>query len=148
MAATKEPLLLQRGWRLEDTVVEPTPDSSAVEGTFDEQASQAMAAVRAAYAAEVQPPANTFTSRLKIALESVRRWYVHDQISQNTAVSESLEVNPMDKARMTFNLVAEDILQGVYKSNFNFYRQVNDNQAFKDALFAWLFERYLESRAS
>lgn len=74
--------------------------------------------------------------------------YVQEQISQNTAVSESIEVNPMDKARLTFDLVAEDIIQGVYKSNFNFYRQVNDNQAFKEALFTWLFEKYLENRAS
>jgi type I restriction enzyme R subunit len=74
--------------------------------------------------------------------------YVREQIAQNAAVSDSLEVNPLDKARMTFDLVADDIIQGVYKSNFNFYRQVNDNQAFKDALFTWLFERYLESRAS
>lgn len=72
--------------------------------------------------------------------------YVQDQISQSAAVSESLEVNPMDKARMTFNLVTEDIIQSVYKSNFNFYRQVNDNKVFKDALFTWLFDRYLENR--
>jgi hypothetical protein len=43
---------------------------------------------------------------------------------------------------------SEHIIQGVYKSNFNFYRQVNDNQAFKEALFSWLFEKYLENRAS
>lgn len=72
--------------------------------------------------------------------------YVQEQIAQSAAVSDSLEVNPRDKARMTFNLVTEDILQGVYESNFNFYRQVTDNQAFKDALFSWLFEQYLKHR--
>jgi type I restriction enzyme R subunit len=50
--------------------------------------------------------------------------------------------------RLTFEHVAGDVIQDVYKSNFNFYRLVSDNESFRDALFTWLFERYLESKAS
>lgn len=74
--------------------------------------------------------------------------YIQEQIAQSTAVNESLQVNPLDKARMTFDHVADRIFQGVYKSNFNLYRQVNDNRSFRDALFTWLFEQYLRDRAS
>jgi type I restriction enzyme R subunit len=73
--------------------------------------------------------------------------YVQDQLSRNAAMNESIEVNPIDKARITFDLVAENIIQDVYKSNFDFYRQVNDNHAFKDMLFSWLFNKYLGNRA-
>lgn len=74
--------------------------------------------------------------------------YVQEQIAQSGAVSDSLRVNPIDKVRLTFEHVAGDVIQDVYKSNFNFYRLVSDNESFRDALFTWLFERYLESKAS
>jgi type I restriction enzyme R subunit len=74
--------------------------------------------------------------------------YVQEQIAQSGAVNDSLKVNPLDKVRLTFEHVAGDVIQDVYKSNFNFYRLVTDNDTFRDALFTWLFERYLESKAS
>lgn len=74
--------------------------------------------------------------------------YVQEQIAQSGAVSDSLRVNPIDKVRLTFEHVAGDVIQDVYKSNFNFYRLVSDNESFRDALFTWLFERYLENKAS
>lgn len=74
--------------------------------------------------------------------------YVQEQIDQSAAITDSLKVNPLDKVRLTFEHVAGDVIQDVYKSNFNFYRLVSDNEPFRDALFAWLFEQYLNRKAS
>jgi type I restriction enzyme R subunit len=74
--------------------------------------------------------------------------YVQGQIDQSAAIIDSLKVNPLDKVRLTFEHVAGDVIQDVYKSNFNFYRLVSDNEPFRDALFAWLFEQYLNRKAS
>ncbi len=80
--------------------------------------------------------------------DSVTIEYVQEQIAQSATITDSLKVNPLDKVRLTFEHVAGDVIQDVYKSNFNFYRLVSDNDSFRDALFTWLFERYLESKAS
>src|SRR5690606_23342583 len=74
--------------------------------------------------------------------------YVQGQIDQSAAIIDSLKVNPLDKVRLTFEHVAGDVIQDVYKSNFNCCRLVSDDEAFRDALFAWLCEQYLNRKAS
>jgi type I restriction enzyme R subunit len=63
------------------------------------------------------------------------------QLAESQAVQNSVRVNPPDKVRLTAYQVLEDIFQGVYTSNFDLYKQVTDNERFREALFGWLFEK-------
>jgi type I restriction enzyme, R subunit len=73
--------------------------------------------------------------------------YAVEKLSESDAVNNSAEVNPPDKVRMTAFHVLEDIFQEVYESNFDLYKQVTDNERFRNALFGWLFERYLAGQS-
>lgn len=72
--------------------------------------------------------------------------YVENQVAQSDVVKNSFKVNSKDKARMTFEHVAEDAVQDIYQSNFRLYQHIADNKAFRDALFSWLFERYIKMK--
>jgi type I restriction enzyme R subunit len=74
--------------------------------------------------------------------------YAAKKLAENTAVEDSAKINSPDKVKRTVYHVLEDIFQDVYQSNFDLYKQVSDNETFKDALFGWLFEQYIESKAS
>jgi type I restriction enzyme R subunit len=63
--------------------------------------------------------------------------------NDDLALSSSVKVSPPDSARLTFDHVAGDNVQDMIDSNFKFYKQITDDQAFAKALFDWLFQRYL-----
>ena len=71
--------------------------------------------------------------------------YAVEKLSESDTISNSAQVNPPDKVRMTAYHVLEDIFQDVYESNFDLYKQVTDNERFRQALFGWLFERYVDA---
>lgn len=74
--------------------------------------------------------------------------FVGHKIAHNQAIRDSLEVNPVDKARLTFDIAAEDLFQSMFESNYRLYRQISDNKAFKATLLDYLFQNYLDQRAS
>ncbi len=70
------------------------------------------------------------------------------RLQENAALEASVRVNPPDNARLTFNLVAADKIQEMMTSNFEFFRQVNDNPEFEKTFLGWLFDRYLSKAKS
>ena len=55
-----------------------------------------------------------------------------------------MKVNPPESTRLTFDHVANDRIQDMINTNFEFYKQVTDNPDFGRLFFDWLFERYLK----
>lgn len=56
----------------------------------------------------------------------------------------SIRVNSPENAQLTFNNVVNDQMQEMVETNFKFYKQVNDDPDFAQALLSWLFQRYLD----
>jgi len=68
---------------------------------------------------------------------------LEQRLSGNPALEASVLVNPPENARLTFDLVVNDLLQDMIDGHFKFYKQVNDDPEFSKVLLDWLFERYL-----
>jgi type I restriction enzyme R subunit len=64
------------------------------------------------------------------------------KLNEDPALSASVQVNTPENARLTFNHVAEDKLQDMIDTNFQFYKQITDDPEFAKQLFDFLFERY------
>jgi len=64
------------------------------------------------------------------------------KLNEDPALSASVQVNTPENARLTFNHVAEDKLQDMIDTNFQFYKQITDDPQFAKHLFDFLFERY------
>ena len=64
------------------------------------------------------------------------------KLNEDPALSASVQVNTPDNARLTFNHVAEDKLQDMIDTNFQFYKQITDDPEFAKHLFDFLFARY------
>jgi len=65
-------------------------------------------------------------------------------VRDSDAVRKSIEVNSESDARLTFDSVAEDELQGMIDKNFKLYKKIVDNDAFGHMLFDFLFDRTLD----
>jgi type I restriction enzyme, R subunit len=69
------------------------------------------------------------------------------ELEQRLAINEALEasvrVNPPENARLTFDIVVNELLQDMIDGHFKFYKQVNDDPQFAKTFLDWLFERYL-----
>lgn len=79
-----------------------------------------------------------FTDEDKVFIE-----LLEEKLAGDAALEASVRVNPPENARLTFDHVVSDKLQGMINSNFKFYKQVTDDQEFAKVFFDWLFERYL-----
>ena len=79
-----------------------------------------------------------FTDEDKVFIELLEA-----KLAGDVALEASVRVNPPENARLTFDHVVSDKLQGMINSNFKFYKQVTDDQEFAKVFFDWLFERYL-----
>lgn len=55
----------------------------------------------------------------------------------------SVRVNPRDKARLTFDHVVNDRIQDMVDVSFQFYKLLNDDQAFAEFFQEMMFKRYL-----
>ena len=67
---------------------------------------------------------------------------LESSLSQNLALKNSMEVNTLENARLTFNDVLDDIFQSLIDTNFKFYKQLNDNQDLLENFRDILFSRY------
>ncbi len=68
---------------------------------------------------------------------------IEQRLADNAALEASVRVNPPENARLTFDLVVNDLFQDLIESHFKFYKQVNDDPEFSKTFLDWLFERYL-----
>jgi len=80
-----------------------------------------------------------FTEQDKVFIEQLEA-----KLALDIALANSVKVNPPENARLTFDHVVEDKLQGMIDSNFKFYKQITDNPAFNQQFVDWLFERYVK----
>jgi type I restriction enzyme R subunit len=64
------------------------------------------------------------------------------KLDEDPGLFASVQVNTAENARLTFNHVAEDRLQDMIDTNFQFYKQITDDPEFAKQLFDLLFERY------
>jgi len=71
---------------------------------------------------------------------------LEQRLAESTALEASVRVNPPENARLTFDHVVNDLLQGMIDGHFKFYKQVNDDPEFSKVLLDWLFERYLQNK--
>ncbi len=71
---------------------------------------------------------------------------LEQRLAGDPALEASVRVNPPENARLTFNLVVNDLLQDMIDGHFKFYKQVNDDPEFSKVLLDWLFERYLQNK--
>ena len=71
---------------------------------------------------------------------------LEDRLAENSSIKASIQVNSIENARLTFDEVARDLLQGMMEGHFKFYKNVNDNEAFAKHFFDVLFERYIKKR--
>ena len=68
---------------------------------------------------------------------------MEQRLAGDPSLEASVRVNPPENARLTFDIVVNDLLQGMIDGHFKFYKQVNDDPQFGKFLLDWLFERYL-----
>jgi type I restriction enzyme R subunit len=80
-----------------------------------------------------------FTEQDKVFIEQLEA-----KLAEDLALANSVKVNPPENARLTFDHVVEDKLQGMIDSNFKFYKQITDNPQFNQLFVDWLFERYVK----
>ncbi|MBA2284267.1 MAG: type I restriction endonuclease subunit R [Ktedonobacteraceae bacterium] len=69
---------------------------------------------------------------------------IEERLSMREDLKNSLRVNQPENARLTFNLVVNEVLQEMVDTHFKFYKHVNDDQSFANAFLTFLFERYQE----
>lgn len=58
---------------------------------------------------------------------------------------QRVRINPPENAKLTFDLVVADRMQEMIETNFKFYKQFTDDEAFAGRLLEALFERYREA---
>jgi type I restriction enzyme R subunit len=80
-----------------------------------------------------------FTEEDRVFLKQLKK-----RVQDHDAVQKSIEVNDESAARLTFDDVAEDELQGMIDRNFELYKKITDNEAFGRMLFDFLFDRTLD----
>jgi len=68
---------------------------------------------------------------------------IEQRLAGDAALEASVRVNPPENARLTFDHVVNELLQGMIDGHFKFYKQVNDDPEFAKTFLDWLFERYL-----
>jgi type I restriction enzyme R subunit len=68
---------------------------------------------------------------------------IEQRLADNTALKASVRINPPENARLTFDHVVNDLLQGMIDGHFKFYKHVNDDPEIAKTFLDWLFERYL-----
>ncbi|MBU0607875.1 MAG: DEAD/DEAH box helicase family protein, partial [Armatimonadetes bacterium] len=68
---------------------------------------------------------------------------LQERLSEDGALATSVQINAPENARLTFEHVANDQLQGMVETHFKFYKQVTDDPEVGRWLLDQLFARYL-----
>lgn len=67
-----------------------------------------------------------------------------ETLAGDRALAASLRANTRENARLTFEPVANDRLQGLVESNFKLYKKISDDPEFSKYFLDLLFERLLK----
>jgi 4-hydroxyphenylpyruvate dioxygenase-like putative hemolysin len=59
-------------------------------------------------------------------------------------MAASVRVNTEEAAWLTFDHIAQDLIEDLIDNYFKFYKQVTDDQTARSHFFDWLFEQYLQ----
>ena len=82
-----------------------------------------------------------FTEQDKVFIQQLE-----ERIANDRALADSILVNPLQDARLTFDHVVNDRLQEMIDTNFKFYKQVTDDPEFAQFFLGFLFKRYYERK--
>jgi type I restriction enzyme R subunit len=80
-----------------------------------------------------------FTEEDKVFIQQLE-----ERLGGDVALNNSLQVNPPEKARLTFDEVVTDRIQDMIDTNFKFYKRVTDDQQFAKHFLDLLFSRFLK----
>ncbi|AFC99107.1 hypothetical protein Mtc_0336 [Methanocella conradii HZ254] len=64
------------------------------------------------------------------------------KLDANPSLESSVKVNDPENVKLTFNIVANSIVQDMCETNFKFYKHINDDLDFQKFFFSLLFDRY------
>jgi type I restriction enzyme R subunit len=64
------------------------------------------------------------------------------KLAENVTVQKSVEVNPPETARLTFEQVADELFAEMVDNYYEFYRQITDDPQAKRFFFDWLYDQY------
>lgn len=67
---------------------------------------------------------------------------LEESLNTSLALQNSMRVNTIDNARLTFNEVVDDLLQAMIDTHFKFYKSINDDEELGKRLRDMLFARY------
>lgn len=87
----------------------------------------------------------TYFNLLK-TVETDPRYDLELKLDESKPLQASTRVNSPENIRLTFNNITSDLMQEMVETNFNFYKQFNDDQDFSELLMGFLFNRYMERR--
>ncbi|MCZ7636540.1 MAG: type I restriction endonuclease [Verrucomicrobia bacterium] len=84
-----------------------------------------------------------FTEEDKVFIRQLEQ-----RIANDPALAASIQVNPPEDARLTFEQIVNDRLQEMVDANFKFYKQVTDNPDFAHDFLSWMFDRYRRAKGA
>ena len=81
-----------------------------------------------------------FSEKDKVLVE-----HLHSSLAENEALRRSVEVNPPDKARLSFEHFVNDEMQSMIDTHFKFYKKFTDDPDFAEYFLGWMFDRYQQT---
>lgn len=68
--------------------------------------------------------------------------HLEDLLGADETLKASVRINPPETARLAFEHIVNDRLQGIVETNFQLYKRVTDDNAFAQVLVDWLYDRF------
>jgi type I restriction enzyme R subunit len=73
---------------------------------------------------------------------------LEQKLAGHPAITASFRVNTLENARLTFDSVADDLLQDTVESHFGFYKQFVEDAAFRQTLLEVMYQRYVVTQGN
>jgi type I restriction enzyme R subunit len=67
---------------------------------------------------------------------------LENKLDINPSLESSIKVNDPENVKLTFDIVANSLVQDMCETNFKFYKHINDDEDFQKFFFSFLFDRY------
>ena len=117
--------------------LEPMQEKSEAGGTEDEEEalSQIIEELNERFGTD-------FAEDDKVFIEQLEQ-----KLADDESLAASVNINPPENARLTFDHVVNDRLQEMIDANFKFYKEITDDEDFGSFFLSWLFSRYLARSA-
>jgi hypothetical protein len=68
---------------------------------------------------------------------------MRERLDGDAALDAAARVNTRENVRLTFDHKVETVIQEIVDTNFDLYKRITDDRAFRDALKNFLFDQYL-----